>query len=39
MFHFTAAILQQSPPTMISMAGGMPNVDKFPIESATFKLT
>ncbi|XP_052774425.1 kynurenine/alpha-aminoadipate aminotransferase, mitochondrial-like [Mya arenaria] len=32
------AILQQSPPSMISMAGGMPNVGTFPIESASFKL-
>ncbi|XP_060578972.1 kynurenine/alpha-aminoadipate aminotransferase, mitochondrial-like [Ruditapes philippinarum] len=33
------AILQQSKPSMISMAGGMPNVGTFPIESATFKLS
>ncbi|KAL4236869.1 hypothetical protein ACF0H5_005254 [Mactra antiquata] len=33
------AILQQSKPTMISMAGGMPNVGTFPIESASFKLS
>ncbi|XP_052255800.1 kynurenine/alpha-aminoadipate aminotransferase, mitochondrial-like [Dreissena polymorpha] len=32
------AILQQSPPSMISMAGGMPNVGTFPVESASFKL-
>lgn len=32
------AILQDSPPTMISMAGGMPNVDTFPIKSATVDL-
>lgn len=33
------AILQQSKPTMISMAGGMPNVNTFPIESASFRLS
>lgn len=37
-FIFAAAILQQSKPSMISMAGGMPNVNTFPIESASFKL-
>ncbi|XP_045158771.2 kynurenine/alpha-aminoadipate aminotransferase, mitochondrial-like [Mercenaria mercenaria] len=33
------AILQQSKPSMISMAGGMPNVRTFPIESASLKLS
>ena len=35
---FSAAILQQSPPGMISMAGGMPNVDTFPVKSASMEL-
>ncbi|XP_071848039.1 kynurenine/alpha-aminoadipate aminotransferase, mitochondrial-like [Apostichopus japonicus] len=32
-------ILYKSPPTMISMASGMPNASQFPFEEATFKLT
>ena len=35
---FVAALLQQSPPGMISMAGGMPNVDTFPFKSASLEL-
>ncbi|XP_033632215.1 kynurenine/alpha-aminoadipate aminotransferase, mitochondrial-like [Asterias rubens] len=31
-------ILQQSPPGTISMATGLPNVEQFPFEDATFKL-
>uniref|UniRef100_A0A0L8G1M2 Uncharacterized protein n=1 Tax=Octopus bimaculoides TaxID=37653 RepID=A0A0L8G1M2_OCTBM len=31
-------ILLESPPTMISMATGMPNATLFPVEEASFKL-
>ncbi|XP_070553938.1 kynurenine/alpha-aminoadipate aminotransferase, mitochondrial-like isoform X2 [Ptychodera flava] len=31
-------ILQRSPPTMISLASGMPNTEMFPFQEATFKL-
>ncbi|KAJ8028785.1 Kynurenine/alpha-aminoadipate aminotransferase, mitochondrial [Holothuria leucospilota] len=32
-------ILYKSPPTLISMASGMPNATQFPFQEATFKLT
>ncbi|KAK3091816.1 hypothetical protein FSP39_022850, partial [Pinctada imbricata] len=35
---FSAAIVQQSPPSLISMAGGMPNVNTFPLVEGSFKL-
>ncbi|XP_077984374.1 kynurenine/alpha-aminoadipate aminotransferase, mitochondrial-like [Glandiceps talaboti] len=31
-------LLQKGPPTMISLASGMPNVEKFPFKEATFTL-